>query len=168
MPLSVHDTTVATFRRLLEAMDRWLILAEENARTRGFAVDALLAGRLAPDMFPLTRQIQIACDLAKAAGARLAGLEVPRHEDNETTVSELRARIARVIGLLDQLDPAAIEAGADRHIQLSVQGQPMEFSGADYVSSWALPNFYFHFTTAYNLLRMQGVPLGKRDYLART
>jgi hypothetical protein len=166
MPLSVYDNTVAVFVRLLGGLDRWLQAAEQNAAARGFAVDALLAGRLAPDMFPLTRQVQIACDLAKAAGARLAGIEVPKHADEETTVAELRARIARVQGLLAGLDRAAVEAGSEREIVLSVQGQELRFAGADYVSRWALPNFYFHLTLSYALLRQQGVPLGKRDFLS--
>jgi len=166
MSLSVYNSTVAVFTQLLAGMDRWLQLAEENAAARGFAVDNFLAGRLAPDMFPLTRQIQIACDLGKAAGARLAGVEVPKHADDETTVAQLRARIAKVQAFLADLDRAAVDAGASREIVLSVQGRELRFPGDAYVSTWALPNFYFHYTTSYALLRMQGLPLGKQDYLA--
>ena len=148
-------------------LDRLLTLAEANAAARGFEADKLLAGRLAPDMFPLTRQIQIACDLAKAASARLAGIEVPQHADDETSFAELRARIAKVQSFIDSVDADAVNAGEARAITLKIQGQELNFVGADFLDSWALPNFYFHFITAYNLLRMQGVPLGKRDFLGR-
>jgi uncharacterized protein len=166
MSLSVYDSTVAVFTRLLAGMDRWLQQAEANAAARGFPADNFLAGRLAPDMFPLTRQVQIACDLAKAAGARLAGVAVPAHPDTETTIAELRARIATVQAFLAGLERSAVEAGAGREIVLTVQGKELRFPGDVYISTWALPNFYFHYTHSYALLRMQGLPLGKADYLA--
>lgn len=166
MSLSIHETTVVTFRRMLNGLDRELQIAVDHAASRGFEPDRLLAGRLAPDMFDLTRQVQIACDLAKAAGSRLAGLEVPKHPDDETTLEQLRARIARVLAHLDSLPCEAIDAAAEREIVLSVQGRELRFAGADYVNQWALPNFYFHCSMAYALLRQQGVPLGKRDFLA--
>ena len=118
-------------------------------------------------MFGLTRQVQIACDLAKGASARLAGMDIPQHEDSETSFTELHARIGKVLTFIRSIDPAAVNAGDQRAITLSIQGKELKFVGAEYLDTWALPNFYFHLTTAYNLLRMQGVPLGKRDYLGR-
>lgn len=167
MTASLYDASVAVFRHQLSALDRILSLAEANAAQRGFEADKLLAGRLAPDMFALTRQVQIACDMAKAGAGRLAGVELPKHEDSETSLAELHARIAKVQVFLDGIDAAAVNAAAERPISLTVQGQELRFSGADYLSQWALPNFYFHLTTAYNLLRLQGVPLGKKDFLGR-
>lgn len=165
MSLSIYDATVNTFRRMLRGLDRELQAAVDNARARGFEPDRLLGARLAPDMFDLTRQLQIACDLAKGGGSRLAGVEIPKHADDETSIVELRARIARVLSYLDTLPREAIDAAAEREIVLSVQGRELRFAGADYVNQWALPNFYFHCSMAYALLRQQGVPLGKRDFL---
>lgn len=167
MSRTLYDRSVAVFRHMLSALDRNLDLAEKNAESRGFSVDQFLAGRLAPDMFPLTRQVQIACDLAKAGAARLAGSEVPHHDDNETTVNELRNRIARVLAFMEGVDRAAVDAGEERPVTITVRGQPLHFVGGEYLDVFVLPNFYFHLTTAYNLLRMQGVPLGKLDYLGR-
>ncbi|MCK7594996.1 DUF1993 domain-containing protein [Pseudomarimonas salicorniae] len=166
MSLSIYETTVNTFRRMLGGLDKELQRAVEYAATRGFEPDRLLSGRLAPDMFDLTRQVQIACDLAKGAGARLAGLDIPKHADDETQIAALRARIARVLSFLDTLPREDIDGAAEREIVLSVQGRELRFAGADYVNRWALPNFYFHCSMAYALLRQQGVPLGKRDFLA--
>lgn len=166
MSLSIYETTVVTFRRMLSGLDRELEQAASNASSRGFEADRLLGARLAPDMFDLTRQIQIACDLAKGAGARLAGVEIPKHADEESTLAQLRERIARVLAFLDSLPRQAIDGAAEREIVLSVQGRELRFSGADYVNQWALPNFYFHRTMAYALLRQQGVPLGKREFLS--
>ena len=166
MSLSIYETTVNTFRRMLRGLDRELQSAVDYAKARAFEPDRLLTGRLAPDMFELTRQVQIACDLAKGAGSRLAGIEIPKHADDETSIVELRARIARVLAFLDTLPREAIDGAAGRDIVLSVQGRELRFAGADYVNQWALPNFYFHCSMAYALLRQQGVPLGKRDFLA--
>ncbi|MBD8527632.1 DUF1993 domain-containing protein [Pseudomarimonas arenosa] len=165
--MSLYRRSVTVFQHNLRALDRMLSLAEANAEARGFEADKFLAGRLAPDMFPLTRQIQIACDLAKGASARLAGVEIPKHEDSETTLAELHARIAKVQDFIASLDADAVNAGEQRPITLSIQGNELNFVGAEYLDTWALPNFYFHLSTAYNLLRMQGVPLGKRDFLGR-
>ena len=165
MSHSLYAASVGTFRHMLGALDRLLSQAEASAQSRGFDAAVLLTARLAPYMFPLPRQVQIACDMAKSAGARLAGVDVPKHDDTETTFAELHARIAKVLAFLDTLDAAAIDGAADRPVTLTVQGNEMRFTGSDYLNTWALPNFYFHMTTTYALLRMQGVPLGKRDYL---
>ena len=167
MGRKLYDRSVAVFQHNLRALERILSLAESNAEARGFEADKFLAGRLAPDMFPLLRQVQIACDLAKGATARLAGVEIPKHDDTEVSFAELHARIAKVLSFIDSVDAEAVNAGEDRPITLNIQGNEINFVGADYLDSWALPNFYFHFSTAYNLLRMQGVALGKRDFLGR-
>ncbi|MCB1554755.1 MAG: DUF1993 domain-containing protein [Xanthomonadales bacterium] len=167
MSRTLYDRSVAVFRHMLLALDRILDIAEKNAESRGFPVDQFLAGRFAPDMFPLTRQVQIACDLAKSGAARLAGADVPQHDDTETTVAELRGRIAKVLAFMESVDRAAVDAGEERPVTITVRGQPMNFIGGEYLDVFVLPNFYFHLTTAYSLLRFQGVPLGKLNYLGR-
>ena len=165
MTVSLYETSIGTFRLMLGALAKNLAKAQAHAAAQGFEPGNLLGARLAPDMFTLTRQIQIACDLAKAGGARLAGVEPPRHDDTETDFAGLLARIERVLAFLDTLDREAIEGAADREIRFTVQGNELVFKGQRYLVTWALPNFYFHVTMAYALLRHQGVPLGKRDYL---
>jgi hypothetical protein len=128
----------------------------------------LMASRLAPDMFPLTRQVQIAADFAKGPMARLAGLEVPKWEDNETTMEALKARVAKTIDYVKSFKPAQIDGSEAREISLTIGGQPMTMTGQEYLLHNALPNFYFHVTTAYTILRHNGVEVGKRDFLGRT
>jgi hypothetical protein len=125
----------------------------------------LLAARLYPDMFALTRQVQIACDTAKGAVARLAAVEVPKHEDTETTFAELQQRIARVVAFIESVAPAQIDGSEDRKITLTLRGQETVFTGLQYLMGFVLPNFYFHAATAYGILRHNGVELGKRDFL---
>lgn len=168
MTVSLYETSIGTFRLMLGSLAKNLSKAEAHAHAQGFDPSNLLAARLAPDMFNLTRQVQIACDLAKAAGARLAGIEPPRHEDTETDIAGLLARIDRVLGWLETLDREAIESAAEREIRFTVQNHELKFQGQRYLVTWALPNFYFHVTMAYALLRHQGVSLGKRDYLGIT
>ena len=167
MSLSIHDAAVGTFRQILGALDRMLDKAEAHAVARKFDPANLLRARLAPDMFDLVRQVQIACDMAKSGGARLAGVEVPRHEDTEATFAELHARIAKVLAFLATLERAAIDASSDRLITVPVRDRELKFSGRDYVVAWVLPNFYFHVTAAYAILRHNGVELGKSDFLGR-
>jgi len=165
MSLSLYDASIGTFRHMLSALDAILSRAEAHAKAKGFDPANLLQARLAPDMFPLTRQVQIACDMAKAAAARLAGQTPPSHPDTETTFAELHERIAKVQTLLESADREAIESGAERTIRFTTGGREVEMPGAQYLIDWALPNFYFHVTTAYGLLRHNGVDLGKRDFL---
>src|SRR5207342_1336115 len=128
--------------------------------------DGLLTARLFPDMFAFTRQVQSACDQAKNAGARLAGIDPPKYEDNETTIAELKARIAKTVAFVKTLDARTIDASADGEINFplgpNIKGH---MKGADYLNHFALPNFYFHLTTAYDILRHCGVEIGKRDFL---
>jgi hypothetical protein len=121
--------------------------------------------RLAPDMLPLKNQVYIATDTAKGCGARLAGVEIPKYEDVETTFPELKARIAKTIAFLKSLDPKAFDGAEKTPVVLKFPNATMEFDGKSYVNNFVLPNIYFHITTAYGILRNKGVPLGKRDYL---
>ena len=125
----------------------------------------MLNARLFPDMYPLTRQVQIATDMSKGAAARLAGLEIPKYEDNETTFAELQARIAKTIAFLDTIKPAQLEGSEARAVVISVRKIDLKFTGQDYLLKWVNPNVYFHVTTTYNILRHNGVELGKQDFL---
>jgi uncharacterized protein len=139
--------------------------AAANAAQRKFDPAVLLGARLAPDMLPLTRQIQIACDIAKNSVARLAAQEPPRFEDNETTIEQLRARLARTIDFLKSVPASAFEGAETREIRVPVGERTLEFRGLDFLQRWAIPNVFFHVVTAYDILRHNGVELGKRDFL---
>ncbi len=118
-------------------------------------------------MYPLVKQVQIATDMSKGLAARLAGLEVPRYEDSETTFAELYARIEKTIAFLDSIQPEQLAGAETREITLPIREVELKFSGIDYLLTWAQPNIYFHATTAYNILRHNGVALGKRDFLGQ-
>lgn len=125
----------------------------------------LLDSRLFVDMYPLTRQVQIATDMSKGAGARLAAIEIPKYEDNETSFAELQARIAKTIAFLDSINPEQLDGAEVRDITITIRKADIKFSGQDYLLKWVLPNVYFHVTTAYNILRHNGVALAKQDFL---
>ncbi len=143
------------------------ILDKAAAHAEAKQIDALVltGSRLYPDMFALARQVQIACDNAKGAVARLAGVEVPRHEDTEKTFDELKARIAKTIEFVNSIPPAQIDGSEDRDIRLKLGKLEVTWKGMQYLLGFALPNFYFHVVTAYAILRHDGVELGKRDYI---
>jgi hypothetical protein len=168
MPLSLHAASIPQLVHALKALDGVLDKAEHHANALKLDHDALLKARLYPDMFHLTRQVQIACDMAKAGACRLAGREVPSHPDTEASFADLKARIAKVIDLLAAIPAAEIDGQEARVITIKVAGQEMSFAGADYLVRWVNPNFYFHLTAAYAILRHNGVPLGKGDYLGRS
>jgi hypothetical protein len=169
MPVSLHDASVGTFVRMLTNLDAILDKAALHAEQKKIDPAVLLNARLYPDMFPLTRQVQIACDMAKSGAGRLAGAELPKHPDTEATFAELKARIAKVIAYVNGLDRGAIEAGEQRAITVPLRDRTLEFrSGLPYLLGWVLPNFYFHVTTAYNILRHNGLEIGKPDYLGRS
>jgi uncharacterized protein len=166
MSLSMHSASVPVFVRMFDNLLRWLDKAEAHAQARKFDSANYLGLRLAPDMLPFTRQVQIATDTAKGCVARLSGQEVPKWDDNEATFAELRARIAKAIDYVQSVPAAQIDGSEAREIVLPMrQGDPLRFSGEAYLRHWVLPNFYFHVTTAYALLRHAGVEIGKRDYL---
>ena len=165
--MSMSRAAISSFDIGLNALAGILDKAQAHAEAKRFDPAVLLNMRLSPDMFPLTRQVQIACDLASNAGARLTGIEPPKHPDDETTIAELKARIARTIAFVKSVDPAKIDGAADREITFPLGPENKgHMRGADYLNHFALPNFYFHLTTAYAILRHSGVELGKRDFLA--
>lgn len=165
MKISVHAMSVEVFTNSLGNLSVILEKGLAQATARKFDPSVLVSARLAPDMFPLSRQVQIACDIAKNSVARLAGLEPPRFEDTEKTFEELRARVARTLDYLKGVPPKSFEGAEDRDIKVPVRDATLEFKGLDFLQRFAIPNVYFHITTAYNILRHNGVELGKRDFL---
>jgi uncharacterized protein len=168
MTISMHSASVPVFNRQLGAMLAWLDKAEAHATARKFDTANYLGLRLAPDMLPLSRQIQIASDAAKTCMSRLAGTEIPKWEDNETSLDELRARIRKTVAHVQSFSAAQIDGSDDRAISVPMRsGEALQFSGETFLRQFALPNFFFHATTTYALLRQAGVELGKADFLGR-
>ncbi len=164
--ISMHAASAPVFARMLDNMLNWLDAAKAHAEAKKFSTDVFLTLRLAPDMLPFTKQIQIASDAAKGCVARLAGQEVPKFEDNEATLDELVERIRKTRDFVLSVPAEAIDGSEDREISIPRRtGEPLKFDGSTYLRHFALPNFYFHATTTYALLRHAGVPLGKTDYL---
>jgi hypothetical protein len=166
MSMTMYTATVPVFRQILGALAAVLEKAERHAQDNKIEPAALLQARLFPDMFPLVRQVQIAADFAKGTTARLAGVEVPRYDDNEQSFSELQQRITKTLGFVDSVEQALVDAGAQRAITHGAGERARHFpSGEAYVTRFALPNFFFHVTTAYAILRHNGVPIGKKDFI---
>lgn len=165
MTLSVYSTCIPVVLHHLKSLDAILRKGEAYAQAKKIEPGVLLNSRLFPDMFPLVRQVQIASDTAKGAGARLAAIEVPKFEDNETTFSELYARVAKTIDFLQGITKEKFEGAETRQIQFKVGSREVAFTRENYTSAWVMPNLLFHITTAYNILRHNGVELGKRDFL---
>lgn len=163
----MYDISVAVFSARLKALASVLSLAEQNAADRKIDPQVFLTARLAPDMFALTRQVQIATDHAKGAPSRLAGREVPKYEDNESSFEELQARITKTLDHLATFSAADLDGSEARTIELRLAGREVSMSGLQYLLNAAMPNFYFHVTTAYDILRHNGVPLGKATFLGR-
>ena len=161
----MYQASVPVFLQMLTALSAILDKAAEHARTSGIDPAELVNARLAPDMFPLARQVQIATDHAKGAAARLSGREIPKFEDTEASFEELKARIAKTLDFVSSVEVGEIDSSGDSEITLNIGGQPRTFTGQRYLLHSALPNFFFHVTTAYDILRAKGVPLGKRDYM---
>ncbi|HEV8018042.1 MAG TPA: DUF1993 domain-containing protein [Steroidobacteraceae bacterium] len=165
MKVPMYALSAEVFVNALGNLSWILERAASNAAQRKIDPAVLLGSRLAPDMLPLTRQVQISCDLAKNSVARLAAAEPPRFEDTETSIEQLRARIARTIDFLKSVPPGALEGSETRDIRVPAGERTLEFKGLDFLQRWAIPNVFFHFTTAYDILRHNGVDLGKRDFL---
>jgi hypothetical protein len=165
MSLSMYQASIPVFIRNLNNLSAILTKAEANALARKIDPDVFVNARLAPDMFALARQIQIATDAVKGGTARLAGVEVPSFPDTEKTFPELQARIAKIIDFLKTFKAQQIDGSEERKITLKVGGQEMTFSGQVYLLNFVLPNLFFHITTTYAILRHNGVDLGKKDYL---
>ena len=165
MNISMYQASAPRFINTLNNLSAILDKAQAHAEAKKIDPAALTTYRLYPDMFPMTRQVQIACDIAKGAVARLAGVEVPTHDDTEQTFAELKARIAKTIAFIKSVKPAQIDGSEDKEIALKLGGQEMKFKGMQFLLGHVHPNFYFHVTTAYNILRHNGVEIGKRDFI---
>jgi len=165
MSLTMYEASVPVFQRNLAMLDRLLSKATAFAEAKKIDPSVLINARLAPDMYHFGRQIQAASDAAKAGGARLAGIEPPSFPDVETTAPELHERIAKTVSFLNSLHRAAVDAGADRAVTLKTGRGELKFDGKSYLLTFALPNFMFHVTTAYAILRHNGLEIGKLDFL---
>ena len=165
MSLSMFDASVPALLQGLKGLKTVLAKAEAHAEAKKIDPAALLQARLYPDMFTLARQVQIATDFAKGAAGRLAGAELPVFDDVETSFAELQARVAKAATFIDGLSPAAFEGSETREVSLKRRGETVTFPGKDYLLLQALPNFWFHVTTAYAILRHNGVELSKSDYM---
>lgn len=165
MSLSMHALTVPVLLRALTNLRAVLEKGAAHAEARKLDPAALTAFRLYPDMYPLSRQVQIATDIAKGGAARLGGVDVPRYEDTESTFAELVARIDKTIAFIKSVPEAGFEGAESREIVLKTPRDELRFRGEDYLQSFVLPNVYFHCTTIYNILRHNGVELGKLDFL---
>jgi hypothetical protein len=165
MTISMYRASAPAFLQILPALSACLDKAQAYATAKKIDPSVLLQSRLFPDMFPLVKQVQLASDFAKGPIARLAGQDPPKYEDNETTIEQLKARIARTVAFVKEFKPSQIDGSEERDIALVLGGQPRNFKGENYLVNFALPNFYFHVTTAYAILRHNGVELGKGDYM---
>jgi len=165
MPASLSQSSVAVYQRGLTALLGLIDKAVAHATAKKFDPAIYVTMRLRPDMFHFGRQVQATCDQAKNAAARLAGVDPPRFEDNETTLDELKARINKTLTYVGGLDASAIDLAADKEVMFPLGPNKVKMQGGDYLNHFSLPNFYFHLTTAYDILRYAGVDLAKRDFL---
>ena len=165
MNISMYQVSVPRFVNILTNLSAILDKAQAHVNAKKIDPSALTTYRLFPDMFPMARQVQIACDTAKGAVARLAGVDIPANEDTEKTLAELKARIATTIAFLQSIKPAQVDGTEAKDITLKRGEKSTTYKGMQFLLGHALPNFYFHVTTAYNILRHNGVEIGKRDFL---
>lgn len=167
MSLSLYQSSIPVFVRMFGNLAAILEKAVAYTEAKKIAPEVLLNARLAPDMHPLTRQVQIASDLAKGCAARLAGVEPPSFPDTESSFAELQARIAKTLDFIGSVDPVQVDAGGAREIVLKFPSGELKFDGVNYLLYFVQPNFYFHVTTAYAILRHNGLDIGKMDYMGR-
>jgi len=165
MTITMYQASVPVFKRALVNLDAILGKAQSYAEARKIEPGALLTARLAPDMYHLTRQVQVVCDTAKYTAAYLAGVDAPKHEDNEASFAELKARIGKTLAFLDTLKPEQIDGSEERTITRNFGEQTFTFKGQDYLLRFGIPNVYFHAMAAYAILRHNGLDIGKRDFL---
>jgi len=161
----MYQASIPQFKKMLANLSAILKKGEEYANTKKIEGTVLTGGRLFPDMLPLTRQVFIACDQVKNGMSRIAGIEPPKFDDTETTFPELQERIAKTIAFIDSIKPEQIDGTESKEIKFSIREWNFEFIGDQYLLTWIIPNFYFHITTAYNILRSNGVEVGKTDFL---
>ncbi|HSC75044.1 MAG TPA: DUF1993 domain-containing protein [Pseudomonadales bacterium] len=167
MSFGIYDATIPVYKQGLATLLHLLDKAEEHATANNVDINTLIEGKLAPDMFNFKQQIQIACDMAKGGAMRLTGQDVPSHPDTETTVTELRTRIQMVLTIINSVTVEQCVGAEERDIKMVFPSKTFEFKGSRFVTYWSLPNFFFHVTTAYNILRHQGVVIGKPDFLGQ-
>jgi uncharacterized protein len=165
MTIDMYQASIPVFIRMLGNLSAILDKAAVHAEEKNIDPSVFINYRLAPDMYPLSRQIQIAADMVKGCAARLAGMEVPIYENNETTFAELQARISKTAVFIQSVSADKINGSEGRTITFQVRGKELSFLGLPYLLNFVLPNFYFHITTTYAILRHKGVELGKMDYL---
>ncbi|HWS74504.1 MAG TPA: DUF1993 domain-containing protein [Quisquiliibacterium sp.] len=167
MPVSLYDASVPVYTQMLGALDKVLEKAEAYAEARKFDARVLVQARLFPDMLPLASQVRIACDAARAGTARLAGIDFPKFEDNEQTLAELRQRIAGTLAFIAGVPRESVAGQEERDITIPLRDRKLEMKGQAFLLHWSLPNFFFHVTTAYDILRHNGLEVGKSDFLGR-
>ena len=167
MSMSLYDASIPVLTLGLTNLSALLDKGAAHGEARKVDPKTFADARLIVDMFPLKRQVQIACDTAKGAAARLAGVEIPKHEDNEATFAELKARIAKTVDFVGGIKPGQLAGAETREVVLQFPNQTLRFSGLNYLTTFVLPNFYFHTTMAYAILRQNGVEVGKIDFLGK-
>ena len=167
MTISMYQASAPRFANMLRNLAALIEKADAHCAAKKIDPAALSTFRLYPDMFAFTRQVQIACDTAKGAVARLAGLEIPKHEDVEQTFAELKSRIAKTIDFIESVRPERIDGSEEKEIVLAMRSGERRYKGMQYLLGHAYPNFYFHITTAYNILRHNGVEIGKADFIGK-
>jgi hypothetical protein len=165
MSISLYDVSIPLFTLSLNNLSAILDKAESHGEAKKVDPKVIPQARLIVDMLPLSAQIQIACDTAKGAAARLAGVEVPKHQDTEATLTELKARVAKTLDFIKTIKPEQLREAETREVVLQFPQTTLKFNGLNYLTNFALPNFFFHVTMAYALLRKNGIDLGKRDFL---
>lgn len=165
MSIDMYQASIPVFIRMLDNLSSILDKAAAHAEVKNIDPSVFINYRLAPDMYPLSRQVQIATDMVKGCAARLAGMEVPSYENNETTFADLQARVNKTAAFIQSVSAGQINGSEERTITFQVRGKDVSFLGLPYLLNFVLPNFYFHITTAYAILRHNGVELGKLDYL---
>ena len=165
MKISMHAMSHDVFKKSLTQLLHIMEKGVASAKARSFDVSVLVNARLAPDMLPFVKQIQLTSDFAKNSMARLAGIEAPKFEDSETTMDELVARVKKTLDYIGTVSAAALEGSETRDIKIPLRDRTLEMKGLPFLQNWAIPNFFFHYVTAYNLLRHNGVDVGKRDFL---
>jgi hypothetical protein len=165
MTFSMYSASAPVFKQILNSLSAIVDKAEAHATEKKIDPAALLQARLFPDMFPFIRQVQIAADFAKGSAARLGGVEVPKYEDDEVTFADLKARLAKTVAFIDSVPQDGIEASAQRDITTGTGEKAKQWKGQVYLMHYALPHFFFHATTAYDILRHNGVDIGKKDFI---
>ena len=165
MSVTMHSASAPIFVRMLGNLVTWLAKAEAHAQAKKFDPVVYLSARLAPDMLPFTKQIQIACDISKFGMSRLAGVDAPKFDDTEASLGELRERVLATIEFIKSVPAAKVDGTEDKDVTIPRRDGTMTFKGEAYLKNFVLPNFFFHLTTTYALLRANGVELGKSDYL---